>query len=130
MLVSTGPTGGALLFAKTSPGGSGGVEVDLDESCRLEWSSPVASLFLQMPFLISFLTDAVEIHDIGTLMCLQRIPSAGALCVSPCAFAGARNRNRGFGMFVSTADALSHFSMVTLPQQVPALVFCVSCGMT
>lgn len=115
MLVSTGPNSGTLLFAKP---GKAGVEVTQDESGRLEWSSPVVSLHLQMPFLVSFLTDAVEIHDIATLTCLQRLAIPGALSISTSSFSGGRTRNRGFGLFVSTADQIVHYSMITLPQQV------------
>lgn len=89
-----------------------------DENSRLEWSSPVSSVHLQMPFLVSFLNDCVEIHDIGTLICLQRIPLSGALSLSISGYVAGRNLIRGNGMFVSTADQISHFSMIPLPIQV------------
>lgn len=40
---------------------------------RLEWSSPPIALILSLPFIITLLSDAIELHDISTLSALQKI---------------------------------------------------------
>lgn len=119
MLVSTAATGGTLLLIKSSASSKGASEVTHDESSRLEWSAPVQSVVLQMPFIISFVTDGIEVHDVDNLICLQRIALPGVLSLATSYFIGTgRNKSRGFGAFVGTSEQLSHLAMISLPQQV------------
>lgn len=119
MLISTAATGGTLLLVKSSTSSKGTYEVSHDEASRLEWSAPVQSVVLQMPFIISYVTDGIEVHDMDNLICLQRIAIPGAVSLTASSFVGmGRNRNRGFGAFIGTSEQLQHFTMISLPQQV------------
>lgn len=41
---------------------------------RLEWSSAPVSVHLLSPFIVTILSDSLEIHDIASLCSLQRVP--------------------------------------------------------
>lgn len=120
LLISTGPQSGTLLTIKSGSVGTKGFSHD--ESSRLEWANPINSVLVQMPFLISFENEGIEIHDVGSLMLLQRVPLIGAVSVTVSCFSAGRNKSRGFGIFVSTQDQLYHYSMIAINQQV-CLVF-------
>lgn len=84
----------------------------------MEWSSAVVDVEVQMPFIVSLISDAIEIHDVGTLSLLQRIPLIGAVSLSTSGFTGGRSRSKGLGIFASTQDQLFHFSMIPINVQV------------
>lgn len=89
-----------------------------DESSKLEWAHPVNSVHVQMPFVVSFEAEGIEIHDVGSLVLLQRIPLIGAISVSISGFSAGRNKVKGAGLFVSTQDQLYHYSMIPIATQV------------
>lgn len=116
LLISTNAQIGTLLTIKSGSSGTKGFSHD--ETSRIEWGSPVNSVQVQMPFLVSFETEGIEIHDVGSLTPLQYISLIGAVSMTLSGFSAGRNRVRGAGIFVATADQLNHYSMIPITQQV------------
>lgn len=116
LLISTSAQSGTLLTIKNKS--TGEIGFVHDESSKLEWAHPVNSVHVQMPFVVSFEAEGIEIHDVGSLVLLQRIPLIGAISVSISGFSAGRNKVKGAGLFVSTQDQLYHYSMIPIATQV------------
>lgn len=76
------------------------------------------SVQVQMPFIVSFESEGIEIHDVGTLELLQRVPLIGAVSLTASGLSAGRNRAKGAGLFISTQDQLYHYSMIPISAQV------------
>jgi hypothetical protein len=136
VLISTNSQSGTLLAIRTTPSGSSGFVHDAGS--RMEWAQPVSQVRLLMPFLVSFESDGIEIHDVGSLAPLQRIPLLGAVSMAVSGFSAGRNRSKGSGIFVGTQDQLYHYSMIPIATQIKilmennsfeeALSLCTLCG--
>jgi hypothetical protein len=88
---------------------------------RLEWATPPVTAHAAIPFLLTLLLDSIEVHDITSLLSLQRIRfSTPAFPTSLCSIEtmpGAPS-----AAYVSASETVVVLTMVPLSSQVMRLV--------
>jgi hypothetical protein len=93
---------------------------------RLEWSSPPVKLILSRPYIISLLTDNIEIHDMVTLSSLQKIRLTSGPAQTPISNAQDMTiSDLGCGrafLYAVTLEQVNFFKMVPLAVQVESLI--------
>lgn len=86
---------------------------------RLVWSAPPSIAHVSMPFLVTLFNDKAEIHDVGSLQCIQTVEIASPKFVCSC------DLGRGIGRYVyvlTGAGKLVAFKMIPLATQVEDLM--------
>jgi hypothetical protein len=103
---------------------------------RLEWATPPVTAHAAIPFLLTLLLDSIEVHDITTLLSLQRIRfSTPAFPTSLCSIDNMIGSPSA--AYISAPDSVVVLTMVPLSTQVfrlvelgnfeDALTLCSSC---
>lgn len=146
-ILSLGLQGVVLDTAKILAGASFAFGNASEE--RLEWSSQPVSAVVANPFIVTLLSDAVEIHDIGTLHTLQKIqitsssPHVLSMCscfIDVAAPVGNSSSYAAGGLtassqcvFLCNGEQLSALKMIPIMNQVtplfpfkPSIDFCVN----
>jgi hypothetical protein len=86
---------------------------------RLAWSAPPSMAHFAMPYLVSIINDKAEIHDMGSLQCVQTIELGNAKYITSC------DVGRGVGRYVyvlTNAGRICALKMIPLATQVEDLV--------
>lgn len=125
---------GVLLQSDSVVSGTSFAYGSSDEE-RLEWSALPCSINVLNPFLLSVLSDSsIEVHDLATLVPLQRIsissPSPHVLSLSLCVDDPSRagpNPNFSYHAFISNGEQLSVLKMIPLSAQVNAFSCNLAC---
>lgn len=102
---------------------------------RLEWAAASLESSVVKPFIISLLTDSIEVHDLGSLLSLQRIFLSSSQSSQQLSFTTGvldlSNTHSSSAMlgpstmesaFVCTGEQVSMLKMLPIPQQVKGLV--------
>jgi hypothetical protein len=119
--VTTGTNG--LL---TDPYNLGNVTSSQEE--RIEWGASPNSIVVTVPFIVSLLADSIEVHDMNTLVILQRTKfpnSSLPISMSLSEYVAVSTGNsiiRIPCVYVLNSDAIGVFSMVPLSTQVCKIV--------
>lgn len=117
---TTSSTGAVVLSSSGPISSSSGSRSSGGVGDRMEWAGQPVAMHRLTPFLLTLLTDSVEVHNEASLMALQRIKfpagsASASLSMATCLIGGASGMDQAF---VSTGDQLIMLRMVPLNQQV------------
>ena len=122
VLLSLGLQGVVLEMDKVLAGTSFAFGSTSEE--RLEWAGLPVFCSVLLPFIVSGLADSVEIHDLGSLLPLQRITISAlgqhepSFCSSVVELSN--NNTQQFG-FICNGEELSVLKMIPIAKQVSSL---------